>query len=481
MSLLFHTPQKLHERSLLALIMLAHLFICAYNINRYALSYDEAFSWYFFSGNLSTVFTDYSVPNNHILFNAFSRLFQLTGLEPQVAVRLPSVLASVTTLYVLFRFVSALYGTTLALSTSALLINIYSFQQWSFLARGYGMILLFTILYLTCVLQWRMQGKIPRLLLLVSLVGGFVTVPSFLYAMFIPSICVAADLTHKKDWPKLQHFVKWHMLAALGVLVCYSPILFSSHRNMLLNPQQFVAKVEFSQHFFPSLINYLRELAHELFRQPLPVLIIPIIILILILFIPKQKNKFWLSITGLMLLSPVFIILIHRVYPFARSLAHLSLFAALSVAFITGCILSLTQRHINKTLTYIIVASLSITAIFNGIKTPVPDEWEHTFLEGQRRGNWDLAQIRTIGRTNAELEWCVADLLFFACAQENNKQTSPPKIIENNPDTDAFVIHKSELEKFESRLYNYRLVLQGKGNYIYLHHRISAHEMEPTH
>lgn len=153
---------------------------------------DEITSIEMFSGRgLAVCLTDYSIPNNHVLFNALNSVLPGSGSFEPLRARIVSVSALaigfVLAVFVLARRGAWLVGLTFGLAYLGddRLLGVH------LAARGYGMVALAAVL--VCVLVWQYleprgqvdSGRSRQMPVLVALagsvVGGALTVPTFLF------------------------------------------------------------------------------------------------------------------------------------------------------------------------------------------------------------------------------------------------------------------------------------------------------------
>ena len=102
--------------------------------------YDESFTvWRFVSRGLSTVLSDYSLPNNHVLHSLGVYIAaRIGGLEPEV-VRLPVYLAGVALIPISSWAVVRIAGANAAVLTAGLVAGWPVLIEYSVNARGYSM------------------------------------------------------------------------------------------------------------------------------------------------------------------------------------------------------------------------------------------------------------------------------------------------------------------------------------------------------
>jgi hypothetical protein len=118
-----------------------------------ALNHDEAYTWEVFADKpYAEIVTSYPVPNNHILHSLLVRLaVQLCG-EYEWVIRLPALLAGLLAIPAAFFLCRAFFGEGRAgLVAAGLLALIPAHITYSQMARGYSLLVLFSLLSLLSI------------------------------------------------------------------------------------------------------------------------------------------------------------------------------------------------------------------------------------------------------------------------------------------------------------------------------------------
>lgn len=152
---------------------------------------DEVYTLYDFAAQpVSTIVSDYSAPNNHVLYSLLLHpLAVRTAAEPLL--RLPSLLCAIGALIILFRLAWRLSGPTAAVSaTLALGLNLM-FLTHAVQLRGYGLSMLFSAGLLELAVPRDKPNGAGRLLLIAALGAAFLyVIPS--NAIFLAPLGAAA-------------------------------------------------------------------------------------------------------------------------------------------------------------------------------------------------------------------------------------------------------------------------------------------------
>ena len=230
---------KITVLSLMALTLLYKLVQHHY----FPVQYDEA--WTFFKFTSKSIFTSisyYPAPNNHVLHSVLTNLTALLPIDYFFALRLPSILVSVFTVALLFRMGNRLFSYPWALVLSLFVPSFFSSLEYSYMARGYSLVLFFTlILYyiaIRSIQHLREKKSIPPKYywyIATAITLGAYTMPSFLYPCFSIMLWVGVLLLIKKQWIALQKMSITLAIVGLFVILLYAPILLISGFDSLFN------------------------------------------------------------------------------------------------------------------------------------------------------------------------------------------------------------------------------------------------------
>ncbi len=170
------------------------------------------------------VWTDYTVPNNHIFYNLLAHLSVLTLGETATAARLPTLLAGIAIIPVLFFVGRALFGTHAALLAAALVSGLPALVDYSTNARRYMLITLLFLLAIvpTGILQQR-RSITAWGVIAVLMTAGLFTVPTMLFAFgtILLMVLLAATPTRRK--PLIFESIGVVALCGFASIVLYLP------------------------------------------------------------------------------------------------------------------------------------------------------------------------------------------------------------------------------------------------------------------
>jgi hypothetical protein len=225
--------------------------------------HDEAYTvetWA--SGSLRYAIEDYHLPNNHIFHTLLvQQAFRHLGSQPWM-IRLPAFLAGALLIPLGYALARRWYGQPAGLLAGGLIAVAPIVANYSSLARGYSLFMLFTL-----AIFWLASGLLRRnnlvgWLLLVLCAGlGFWTVPMMLYPFggVCAWIALSAffDHTAARAYGGPRRLLAWlavaGALSGLLALFLYAPVLLKSGTQALFG-NQFVAPLS-ADVFVPTLFH----------------------------------------------------------------------------------------------------------------------------------------------------------------------------------------------------------------------------------
>lgn len=185
---------------------------------------DEAITWLFFAGRGSLVSVAfYAAPNNHVLHSAIAALLGMLPLDPLIALRAPSLLASALVhgaLYLLMRRITGSFGAMLG---SAIAMGAPLMLQYGHLGRGYALLALAAVVAIGAATCWlrHYDQRALRLFCMACCVGTL-TMPSFLYAVAALFVGLAMVSAQRRQVARAA------VVVILSVAVLYAPALIIS-------------------------------------------------------------------------------------------------------------------------------------------------------------------------------------------------------------------------------------------------------------
>ena len=470
------------ERRRLFLLLLIQLILYAYLLVTIPLHYDEWFSWRFFSGtDFFKTFSNYPAPNNHIFYNLVARCFILTGIDVEIATRIPSLLASLLTSYYFYKICKLNFSQGLSLVLLLILIAFDHFIFYSISARGYSFVNLFCVwlIYSSMLLSVSYSGFKNRLLFILSQSLGLFTVPSFLYVMLPVGIILFTFLIIHRILKQVFRLAQDYVITLALVVLGYSGILFLGDPSHLLNPEIWTNKFTFNDpEWFNNLMFYLDTRFFDIFGFYKLKTTSLLVIFTAIYYLVKGKasDKFAVILFALMFFSPLFIVLLHKVYPFGRTFYYLLIPGLLLLGFIINPIL-LRIKYIPvflrlikyRNYIFLLLLSFSIAAMLTFTeKNRESMSWEY-HLDWLRRNKlkYVMSQYNDISRTNVDFEFYPAEIISFMCAKEIITSHTTITLLDSIKKQDVLIIAGSEKPKFINHLKNYQLIFEYNDIWIY--------------
>jgi hypothetical protein len=308
---------------------------------------------------------------------------------------------------------------------------------------------------------------------------GLYTVPSFLYVILPVGMTLFAFLIAKGGLKQLFLFVQDYFLTLILVLIGYSGILFFGDSTQLLNPEKWANKFIFNDaEWLNNLLYYLDTRFYDIFGfyKLKTASLLVIITIIYYLIYGKLTEKFTIVVCAFMFFSPLFIVILHKIYPIPRTLYYLLLPSILLIGFMLNpIILRITHIRLFHQLRkfrfffYLLLLSLSITNVLTfAKKSSEKTPWEY-HLEWLRKNKLKdvLSQYHEISRTNSGFEFYPAEIISFMYNKENSSGSINVTILDSIKNQDLLIINGIEKSKYIQNLNNYKLVLEYNDIWIY--------------
>lgn len=230
-------PAGKFHRALFLFLVAFYLIRTTISIFYYPIDFDEADTYMLFSSQGPLVAaTFYPLPNNHILFSIITSITSLLPVDPVYALRLPLLPIGFLVIISMFGFLKKHFADTAALLGLSFFIAAYPLFIYSFLARGYLLLLLFYIISLYAIFELCFSNghkKRHSYLLVLASVGGLYTIPSFLYALAGLYLFAFAVLLQQKNNAALIRLIKNGFVIGLVAAILYLPVLISVKWSLL--------------------------------------------------------------------------------------------------------------------------------------------------------------------------------------------------------------------------------------------------------
>jgi hypothetical protein len=309
----------------------------------YPLSTDEMASYDFFAqrGPLA-VSTFYPIPNNHILYNLLAWPLAATGLPALLAMRLPGLLLGIGGTLLGYVLLARLAGARLTLAVTGLTGLAPLWVYYAMAGRGYFLqIGLLQLGFFTAVELLRVDTRYPRLAWLafgISSVLGLYLVPSYAYPLVSLGAGLGVGFSWQRRWATLAELVITAAIIGLLAALLYSPVgAVSGWDRLLSNPY---VKAKTPAEFWPTYRAFLYETAATLFG---PTLRLSGPAWLALALGGGAFSAFWLRrnpggrahaayLAWLLLLVPLLLMMLQRVYAPTRVLLYLTFFGYLLAA-----------------------------------------------------------------------------------------------------------------------------------------------------
>lgn len=210
---------------------------------------DESYTTlHYVSQGIPTIVTDYSAPNNHVLYNLLVYLsVSLFGFTP-AAIRLPAFLAGIACIPATYWLGGKLYNRSTGLFAAALVACSSALIEYSTNGRGYTLQCLLVLLLIGAALRLQSTGTrflAWRWYMLISIIGLYL-LPTTIFPLTALGIWLALSTLRSEPSPRNRFWRGWivaHLVIGITTLVLYLPILLNSGAaSIVANP--FVRPVE---------------------------------------------------------------------------------------------------------------------------------------------------------------------------------------------------------------------------------------------
>lgn len=183
-----------------------------------SLEYDEIWSWEYFADlPVSQILTDFSVPNNHPLNTIFLKYF--FDAERLWVGRLATFVSGLLSVAVAGMIARRMFNAKVAIVTMLFCALSPQLIRYGYPARGYGMQLLFILLFCYFAIHVGASGKIYPVCLLISGVLALNTISTSLMFLFIPGLF--AGLVCLENWQK-KEYRSWMICLTVFALYAFA-------------------------------------------------------------------------------------------------------------------------------------------------------------------------------------------------------------------------------------------------------------------
>jgi len=276
-------------------------------------SFDEAATFLLFTNKgLAEAVTHYPAPNNHVFHSVITNITKhLPFLSDLLKLRISAIIIHITTLIVLYQFVSKHFSKKMALATLALSSMLFLNMYYSYMSRGYSLVNLFFVCSLFCSFNLIKGENTTKNWLLLSIFSilGFYTMPSYLYPFLTLNALIFA--LYPSYFKKQQFAV---LVVTIIVFLLYLPIIINDGLNAITdNP--YVKSIGFF-HTVKSLPLFYLFTIEEITGIHWSIIIL--LLSIAVYWILKSKNTTNIAFAILFILAPIVLLSLQQVIPFAR-------------------------------------------------------------------------------------------------------------------------------------------------------------------
>jgi hypothetical protein len=469
-------------RFFLCAVLVVQFLAYLYFLLAMPLQYDEWFSFRYFSRNgFWVILSNYEVPNNHIFYNLFAGFFVKLPFDPEVTMRLPSLLASMITTWYFFKLCKACFKDGVSILLLLFVLTSYPYIVYSFEARGYSFINLFCILlmYFSYKLCKAYERRFYRTGLIMALWLGMWTVPTFIYPAFSIMSVLTLYVLFQKKGSALRLFIKDVFVAVILVVLSYVPVILFNSASKLFNPNGGATRFWLKQpNVVEVILKHLKSVCEYLFYREefLPVISVLVLIGVIFYLSKKGNDSFIPFLSAAMFFSPLAILVLHRVIPFER----IWLFLIFPTAICLGCVAHIISELLDKKIPFVSASGRSYvnalfvaSAMFLLARFPLKHQYfaymDFAAEDLRRRYiNAVAGNIWEIGLTKSGDEYYSADLIWNYCLKNNPKREIKIDELVEIKDQDILVIHIYRLNDFKDKLSSYKLLLDYGGRiFIY--------------
>ncbi len=248
-----------HYLSLAGLLVVALAYLLHYTA-RIPFAVDEVFAYNYFvypPAWVSVLY--YPEPNNHILFNLLASIFDCLVDSPVWAMRLPSILAFLGTLFVLFTYFCVRFDAKCAWFICLGCIVSFSTTIYALQGRGYLLLSFWILLAAFALFEWQRNHRLSFLFLFsFACVAGFYTIPTFLYGFFGLSGLGFQHVLRSANRSYRSAFLKSVVCIFCFCVLLYLPVIgLSGWRALLANRWVTHSYTQFSRMLLVELLETL--------------------------------------------------------------------------------------------------------------------------------------------------------------------------------------------------------------------------------
>jgi hypothetical protein len=277
-------------------------------------SYDEAYTYLQFTSKSPILsFFYYPAPNNHVLHSLITNFtYYIPFCSDLFCLRISNIFFTFFTWLICFSFLKKYYSVNFSLVVTAIASMMFMSVYYSYMSRGYCLVMLFFIisLYAAFNIINNIKAKINWNVFSMSSILGFFTMPSYLYVWVIINTIIFLNSKHTIK----EQFVN-NCIILCNVLLLYTPIILINGMDALVR-NKFVVPIDRTV-VFSRLSDFFKTTVGEI--TGMYVIIILILLSISMFLIFKNRNRNEVVLTTIFIFLPVLLLIVHSVIPFPRT------------------------------------------------------------------------------------------------------------------------------------------------------------------
>ncbi len=343
-------------------------FIKLYYFFTQPITNDEAFTYlnYVKPGFLAAV-SYYNLTNNHILHSVLCNVFDLLPVSPVYSLRITSFIAGLLSLFAAFLFFNKFLDSQAKFVAFLFFAFSLPVLQYGVLARGYSLLLFFTIVSSFILLELCENKKNRKNLwtvFVLSSVLGFYSLPVYVYVFASQTVFYMAVSVKNKEIGFLKEFFIGTLITAVIVGILYSPVLFINGMNALTgyNFMQAMPLKEFLKSYPEFIFRYFIWISGG---KPYFAFIIIIFLFTALIYSFKNKIHLFFLIVSF-LITPFILVGFQKIIPFNRLFIFNSLIIALGVGLFIEFLLKKIKVSRQKVYLILIIGSVVMSIVLLG-------------------------------------------------------------------------------------------------------------------
>jgi len=315
----------------------------------------------------------YPYPNNHIFHSLITNIAEyIPFFDILFRIRIPVIISTFLTWVIAYSFVKKYSSEKVALFVVAISAVLFRSIYYSFMSRGYSMVVLFFVICLYAAFNIIKNGNRTKDWMFFSVSGilGCYTMPSFLYPFITVNIIILIY-----NYRNIKKQVIYNLFAGIGTLILYTPIILINGIGALTNNGFVSPDAKSKLEVLGILPFFMKDMIEDIFGVYL--YIIPVIILLVLILLVKRGDKDKLILWAVFLLTLPLLLAIHNVIPFFRTFVYYGF----ALVFLIGISLSVYIDKIQVKYLLCILIIIQVCAVINFRLKIDEDEGFNTYIK----------------------------------------------------------------------------------------------------